>query len=432
MIYTLFRLIYSFFFCLILPIAIVHKLIMSKKYKNHRRRFLERCGYTPFNLKESIWIHSVSLGESIAVAPLVKKLSKAYPDEIFVITTMTQTGSTQVQKLYKNYRNIKHSYIPYDIPCFLQCFFGRVSPKLCVIMETEIWPNLIIKCNKKNIPVILINARLSQRSANRYTKINFFIHHIFKQIHHVSAQSSDDARRFVELGVPEKKISIDGNIKYDFSVTKNILEDAKKLRHFLSKKHVWIAASTHRGEEEILLKAHSMLLKMIPNVFLILVPRHPERFGEVSKLIKTNGFSYSLKSSGKYEYENDVYLGDTVGEMMLLYAVSDVAFVGGSLVNNGGHNLLEPAALKKPLLSGPSVFNFSSITEKLLLGHALNIVNDSTELAHCLYNLFNNSENTEMKGNAAVKVFYQNKGALNKQFLLIKELYANKVCKNKK
>ena len=420
MIYTFIRFIYSLFFCLSLPFIIIQKLIRSRQNKGYRQRIAERFGFTPFRVGESIWIHSVSMGESIAIAPLVKKLALSYPHITFVVTTMTPTGSAQVQKLYKDFNNIKHSYIPYDIPFFLRRFIKRTHPKLCIIMETEIWPNLLAQCSKHKIPSILINARLSQKSAKGYAKISFIMRHMLKQISHISAQSSDDAMRFIALGMSKEKISVDGNIKYDFPIANNLLKNAHDLRQRFAKKHIWIAASTHQGEDEIMLDAHRKLLQIVPDTLLILVPRHPERFNQVAQLLKTHKFSYSRRSLDQFNSDSDVYLGDTMGEMMMLYAASDVAFVGGSFINNGGHNMLEPAALAKPVLSGPSVFNFAEVAKKLQDQNALTLVSNSTELSSDLQRLFSEPQIAKSQGDAALTVFEQNKGALDKQFSIIK------------
>lgn len=420
MIYTLIRLVYSLLFCLGLPFISIKKLIRSRKNKGYRQRVREHFGFTPFKTDESIWIHSVSMGESIAIAPLVKKLALSYPQKTFVVTTMTPTGSAQVQKLYKDLGNIKHSYIPYDIPCLLKRFIKRTHPKLCIIMETEIWPNLLAQCEKHHIPSILINARLSQKSAAGYAKISFIMRHMLKQISHISAQSNDDAMRFIALGMPKDKISVDGNIKYDFPIADDLIENAQNLRQRFAKQHIWIAASTHQGEDEIILETHRKLLQTTPDALLILVPRHPERFNQVAELIKARKFNYSRRSLDQHHHNDDVYLGDTMGEMMLLYAASDIAFVGGSFVNNGGHNMLEPAALAKAVLSGPSVFNFALVAEKLKSEHALTLVNNGDELVKQLQTLFNNPQLASSQGNAALTVFQQNKGALDKQFSIIK------------
>lgn len=419
MIYTLIRFIYSLLFCLSLPFITIKKLIRSRKNKGYRQRIAERYGFTPFYINESIWIHSVSIGESIAISPLVRKLALTFLDKTFIITTMTPTGSDQVQELYKNFNNIKHSYIPYDIACLLKRFIQRTNPKLCIIMETEIWPNLLAQCAKCNIPTILINARLSQKSATGYAKISFIMRKMLKQINHISAQTTDDAKRFIDLGMPTNKVSVDGNIKYDFPIADNLLKDAQILRKQFTKKHIWIAASTHQGEDKIILDAHRHLLQTIPSALLILVPRHPERFNQVAELIKKNNLSYSRRSSNQYDIDNQVYFGDTMGEMMLLYATSDIAFVGGSIINNGGHNILEPAALAKPILSGPSVFNFAQVAQKLQAKHALTLVNNSTGLSAHLQTLFNNPQIAKTQGDAALMVFKQNKGALDKQCSII-------------
>ncbi|WP_395947147.1 lipid IV(A) 3-deoxy-D-manno-octulosonic acid transferase [Caedibacter taeniospiralis] len=419
MIYNTLRFIYSLLFGLILPFVTLQKLIRSRKNKGYRQRISERFGFVSFRLKQSIWIHSVSMGESIAIAPLVKKLASAHPQDHFLVTTMTPTGSTQVQKLYATFSNIHHSYIPYDIPCLLRCFIKRMKPKLCIIMETEIWPNLLAVCTAKQISVILLNARLSQRSADGYAKIGFITRKMLGQLTHISAQSTDDAKRFINLGMAQNKISVDGNIKYDFPIAHDLASNAKALRNTFNKKHIWIAASTHQGEDEIILKAHQTLLQRLPDTLLILVPRHPERFDQVAELIQKQPLNYSRRSLNESTHRIDVYLADTMGEMMLLYAVSDIAFVGGSFVNIGGHNMLEPAALAKPILSGTSVFNFAEVASKLQAACALTFVTHSNELAVALQKLFIEPHIAKEQGDAALAVFNQNKGALDKQFSIV-------------
>ena len=420
MTYQIIRFFYSFLFSLSLPFIIIKKLIRSRKNKGYRQRMTERFGFVSFRLKKSIWIHSVSMGESIAIAPLVKKLAQTYPDHHFIVTTMTPTGSMQVLKLYADFSNIKHSYIPYDIPVLLKCFIRRVNPQLCIIMETEIWPNLLAVCTNKAIPVILLNARLSQKSANAYAKISFRKQKMLNQFSHISTQSFDDAKRFSALGMPEEKISIDGNVKYDFPIASDLLLNANKLRKTFNKKIIWIAASTHQGEDEIIIKAHQSILAKHPDTLLILVPRHPERFNQVAQLIQAQQLPFSRRG-GKQSTQNiDVYLADTMGEMMLLYAASDIAFIGGSFVNTGGHNMLEPAALAKPILSGESIFNFAQIAQKLQERDALVLVANENELTVELLELIEQPNKAQQMGDAALAVFNQNKGALNKQFTLVK------------
>ncbi|WP_119344523.1 lipid IV(A) 3-deoxy-D-manno-octulosonic acid transferase [Facilibium subflavum] len=421
--YTTIRLIYSTLFFLSLPFIVLQKLIRSRKNKGYRSRWSERFGFVKFQLPQSIWIHCVSVGESIALAPLVKKLAKTHPDEHLLITTMTPTGSAQVTKLYQGYDNIHHTYIPYDIPLFLNHFIKKVNPKLCIIMETELWPNLLACCKKRHIPLILTNARLSKKSAKGYQKIIFITRHMLNCISHINAQTQADAQRFIALHADEKKVSVTGNIKYDFEIDKQVKQQAATLKQKLGTRFTWVAASTHPGEDEIILKAHQKIKQQYPNALLILVPRHPERFDTVFQSIQDHHFKVARRSKNNDEHleDIDVYLGDTMGELMCFYAVSDIAFVGGSFSNTGGHNMLEPAALSKPILSGPSTFNFTQVAEQLQQNQALLIARNYQELAKYIIDLIQQPEKQKQMGENALRCFNTNKGALDKQLTIIEK-----------
>ncbi|WP_018298570.1 lipid IV(A) 3-deoxy-D-manno-octulosonic acid transferase [Fangia hongkongensis] len=424
MLYNILRTIYSIGFFLLLPFIFIQKLIRSRKNKGYRTRWSERLGFTPFKLNESIWVHSVSVGESIAISPLVKKLATNYPDKNFVITTMTPTGSEQVLKLYRNMDNIYHTFIPFDIPLFLHIFLKRISARVCIIMETEIWPNLIHICHKKSIPVILTNARLSEKSARGYQKIRFISQQMLKEITHINAQTIEDKRRFLPLLDTESKITVTGNLKYDFTISQAQLDEAKALKEKFTKRPIWVAASTHPGEDEIILKVHKALKKSHPDALLILVPRHPERFNDVYNLALQHDFITVRRSTTADEskmQKADIYLGDTMGEMMIFYALCDIAFVGGSFSQTGGHNMLEPASVSKAILSGPSVFNFKDVSNKLIENNALLIVHNEIELQNQLSDLFSNAKASQKMGEHAYQCFIQNQGALEKQFNIIKK-----------
>ena len=392
----------------------------SRKNKGYRQHISERFGFSPVHVKQSIWIHCVSMGETIAMAPLIKSLINDYPDKDFVITTMTPTGRAQIDKIYQDITNVHYCYIPYDIGCFLAVFLKRINPIICIIMETEIWPNLLYKCHQQNISAILTNARLSKKSANGYAKIGYIAKHMLKQINHINAQNHDDYMRFIKLGMDKSKITVCGNLKYDFNIDVEILKKAKQLKATIGQRLTWVAASTHPKEDEIVLAAHKTLLTSFPNALLILVPRHPERFDQVFKLIQSKRFTVERRRLKQApQSTTQVYLSDTMGEMMLIYQNADIAFVGGSFSGTGGHNMLEPAALQKPILSGPSVFNFMQVAHGLEVAQGLKIVNDQSQLIHQLTTLFNNPEYCQKMGQNAFNYFMQNKGALHKQQLII-------------
>ena len=423
MIYTLLSYLYSSLFLLAMPVVVAKKLFRGRQNKAYRTRWAERFGYVKLTLSESIWVHCVSVGESISVAPLVKKLARNYPNKPFVITTMTPTGSAQVKRLYQEEANIFHSFVPYDVPLFLTRFLKRVNPKLCIIMETELWPNLIACCEQKGIPVIVTNARLSQKSAAGYHRISFITRAILRQIDFINAQSKTDAERFIALSCDPKKIAVTGNLKYDFNVDGKSLQAAQKLKEAFGKRPIWIAASTHPKEDEIILAAHEKIQARHQDALLILVPRHPERFEQVYTLIQQHGFRSERHSCANAEGLKgiDVYLGDSMGEMMLFYAICDIAFVGGSFSGTGGHNMLEPAALAKPILSGPSVFNFAEVARRLCESGALFIVADEKELTDKVIEFIEQPEFREASGARALACFKHNQGALDKQYRQIEK-----------
>lgn len=417
-IYNSISYIYSSIFIIYIPIVYLKKLKRSLKNPHYRQRWSERFAHTPLRLKDCIWIHSVSVGESLSAEPLVKKLLENYPNERFVITTTTPTGSDVITRLYNSYPNVHHMYIPYDVQVFINSFFVKVNPKLFIVIETEIWPNILNKCFKENIPVIITNARLSKRSLRNYTKVPFGKDMLFNNISHVSAQTEKDAKRFCSLGISKDKISITGNLKYSMITPENLNEKMIHLKESIKGRPVWIAGSTHQGEEEVILQAHKEVLKTLPNCLLIIVPRHKERFTKVEKIISNNNFSLQKRSSFKnaiYSH-TQVYLADTMGELLHLYYISDITFVGGTLIDNGGHNLLEPAALKKPIISGTSLYNFSQISKALVKNKALKRVKNTTELAKEISALFNDQKELDQMAVNSYKTFKTHSNVLEQQY----------------
>lgn len=408
--YSILRLIYSVLLLAALPLIIIQKWIRSRRNSGYRKGWMQRFGFAPKISKPSIWIHSVSMGESIAIAPLVKKLLSQHTDTPFIITTMTPTGKAQVDKLYAEYPNVKHSYLPYDIGFMMCLFIARTQPKICIIMETELWPNMLANCHKKHIPTILTNARLSQKSANGYAKIRWVMRKMLTHISWINAQTDADAQRFIGLGISKEKITVTGNLKYDMPRPKiKVIKDDLRL--------VWIAASTHQGEDEIALQAHQAILQQFPESLLIIVPRHPERFEQVATYIQQLGLHFSKRSAQAIPtHQDQVFLGDTMGELMSWYAYSDICFVGGSLIGKGGHNYLEPALLAKPILSGHSTFNFRHAVDNLQEAQAITIIGDAKEMAQAVIHLFKHPNLRQQMGQSALKVVQNNQGALEKQF----------------
>jgi 3-deoxy-D-manno-octulosonic-acid transferase len=364
-----------------------------------------------------IWVHAVSVGESIAAAPMIRALLARYPNLPITVTCMTPTGSERIHALFANEPRIQHCYLPYDLPCAARRFLDRVQPKLAVIMETELWPNHIHQCAKRGIPVALANARLSERSARGYGRFPRLTQPMLAEMSLFAVQTEAEAQRLRDLGARTETVEVTGSIKFDLTIDPQLLERAVELRGQWQalERPVWIAASTHDGEDEVVLAAHRQLLASHPDALLILVPRHPERFNSVFGLCQQQGFATVRRSSGDAVSANtSVLLGDTMGELLFLYALADSAFVGGSLVPNGGHNLLEPAALAKPVLSGPHLFNFLEIAAQLRSAGALQEVEDAEGLAVAVQRLFELPRDAQRMAKAGLTVMRTNQGALQR------------------
>jgi 3-deoxy-D-manno-octulosonic-acid transferase len=364
-----------------------------------------------------IWVHAVSVGESIAAAPMIRALLQRYPQLPITVTCMTPTGSERIQALFANEPRIQHCYLPYDLPCAAARFLDRVQPKLAVIMETELWPNHIHQCAKRGIPVALANGRLSERSARGYGRFRKLTAPMLAEMSFFAIQTEAEAQRFRDLGARPETVEVTGSIKFDLTIDPALLQRAAELRGQWQalERPVWIAASTHEGEDEVVLDAHRRLLANHPDALLILVPRHPERFNSVFELCQREGFSTVRRSTGaNVDAQTSVLLGDTMGELLFLYALADSAFVGGSLVANGGHNLLEPAALAKPVLSGPHLFNFLDIAAQLREAGALAEVEDAEGLAVEVQRLFELPRDAQRMAEAGLAVMRRNQGALQR------------------
>lgn len=364
-----------------------------------------------------IWVHAVSVGESIAAAPMIRALLERYPALPITVTCMTPTGSERIQALFANEAHIQHCYLPYDLPCAAARFLERVQPKLAVIMETELWPNHIHQCAKRGIPVALANGRLSQRSAKGYGRFSKLTAPMLAEMSLLAVQTEAEAQRFRDLGARPESVEVTGSIKFDLTIDPQLLQRATELRSQwqTQDRPVWIAASTHEGEDEVVLDAHRRLLANHPDALLILVPRHPERFNSVFELCQHEGFATVRRSTGaNVDAQTSVLLGDTMGELLFLYATADSAFVGGSLVPNGGHNLLEPAALAKPVLSGPHLFNFLDIAAQLREAGALAEVDDAEGLAVEVQRLFELPRDAQRMAEAGLAVMRRNQGALQR------------------
>ena len=364
---------YTCLFYLALPLIFLRLRLRARKNPSYRKNWAERKGIPHFHCKSAIWLHAVSLGEMVAATPLIKSLLEAYPLDKIVLTSMTPTGRDQAARLAKQYpKRIRVSYVPYDLPHFIKHFIKMISPRILIIMETELWPNLIGIVHQQQIPILLANARISDHAYPKYQRIQRWIEPLFTQINCVAAQSSHDLERFQSLGLDIKKGVQAGNIKYDFTLPTDIKEKANAFKEKWSPRLVFIAASTHEGEEAQVLKAYLAVKKKHKDLLLILVPRHPERFERVAGYVKEANLNLARRSKNEPILpETDVFLGDSMGELLFYYALSDLAFVGGSLINIGGHNILEPAALGVPIVCGPYMQNSKEIVNDFLAQKAM-------------------------------------------------------------
>ncbi len=410
------RTLYTLLFHLGLPLVFLRLLWRARRAPAYAKRIGERFALGLPELKPGgIWVHAVSVGESIAAAPMIRELMARYPELPITITCMTPTGSERIQALFGD--SVQHCYLPYDFPWAASRFLDRAQPKLAVVMETELWPNHIHQCARRGIPVALANARLSERSARGYARFARLTAPMLAELSLIAVQTEAEAERFRRLGARPESVEVTGSIKFDLTIDPALPEAASNLRQQWNavERPIWIAASTHAGEDEILLDAHRQLLANNPYALLILVPRHPERFGAVYEQCRKQGFTTVRRSlTEQPEATTQVLLGDTMGELLFLYALADLAFVGGSLVPTGGHNLLEPAALGKPVLTGPHLFNFLDIAAQLREAGALIEITDAAELATLIAALWRDAQRVERARSAGYIVLMNNQGALSR------------------
>ncbi|MCR4301474.1 MAG: lipid IV(A) 3-deoxy-D-manno-octulosonic acid transferase, partial [Sulfuricaulis sp.] len=361
---------YIWFLRLLLPLVFLRLAWRGLRNPDYWRRIPERFGFIdPLITPRVIWIHAVSVGEARAAAPLVHELNERYPDHALLITTMTPTGSTQVRELYAG--RAAHCYAPYDYPSAITRFLDRTQPVLAIVMETELWPNIFHLCRARGIPVFVTNVRMSESSMRKYQRFAGLARATLTQVTRFAAQSKADAQRLLALGAEPKAVDVTGSIKFELNIGASLREAAEILRLSWGgqDRPVWLAASTHETEEEAVLAALAALKTQprFANLLLVLVPRHPERFAAVARLCKKN-FRIALRSEtpGTLDPAVEILIGDTMGELQLFYAAADCAFIGGSLVPRGGHNLLEACAVGKPVVLGPHMFNFQEICQMTL------------------------------------------------------------------
>ena len=412
------RFLYTVIFYLLVPIILLRLLWRGVSAPAYWQRWRERFGFLKAKPdKPCVWIHAVSMGEVQAATPLIQALRTSDPNQSILVTTMTPTGSQRVREVFGD--SVWHVYLPYDLPGAVARFLDCVQPRLLILMETELWPNLLYACRRKVIPVILANARLSARSAAGYQRIAPLVREMLSSVL-VAAQTEVDAKRFIDLGIPPTKIHVTGSIKFDAQLPKDSFSQTESLRHQWGKERpVWIAASTHEGEEDAVLDAFYELKQEFIELVLVLVPRHPERFNRVAAKCRRRGFITVRRSEGNVDFQTEIYFGDTMGELPKLYAACDIAFVGGSLVPIGGHNLLEPAGLGLPIIMGPHVFECAEISRQLLEAQAAQQINNAAQLAPAVKMYLSDATLKKQTGESGRLFVQKNQGALERLLKLI-------------
>lgn len=416
---------YSVLLVLLIPAIVLRMLLRSRRAPAYRRRLGERLGFisVPEDSRPLLWVHAVSLGETLAARPLIERLFQEVEDVRILVTTTTPTGSEQVVRLFGN--RVLHVYAPWDTPGAVKRFLAETRPQLLILMETELWPNMLHFARRADCRVILANARLSERSAAGYARFPGTVRAMLDALDHVAAQAEADAERFVDLGMDPKRVEVSGSIKFDVRLDEDLRARAARLREEweLSERPVFLVASTHRGEDQIALEALSILQLQRPETLMLLAPRHPERFDEVASLCLDGGFELRRRSAGAVPgAATQVYLIDTLGELLMLFGLANVAVIGGSFVPTGGHNPLEAAVWGMPVLCGPSMFNFADVTERLVAAGALEQVENAATLAGALAGLLGDPAETRRRGSVALDVMKQSRGAIDALVVAIRRV----------
>ncbi|MBT8040614.1 MAG: 3-deoxy-D-manno-octulosonic acid transferase [Xanthomonadales bacterium] len=418
------RALYSLLLYLSVPPVLGYLFFRGFRSAGYRKRWSER--FARFDREPptgGIWVHAVSMGEVNAASALIDALKNTYPDRPLIITTFTPTGSDRVRALFGD--SVYHAYAPFDLPGAVHRFYTRVQPALAVILETEIWPNLYHGAASRNIPLVIVNARISHRSFGRYLRLRRLVGPALCQVRQIAAQSDGDARRLEAIGAPPERITVTGNLKFDFRLPPGIFEEGESIRTaWGTQRRALVAGSTHEAEELILLRTFAGLKQDYPDALLVLVPRHPERFARAADAARGAGLQVALRSKfAACPADTDCYVIDAMGELLRYYAAGDIAFVGGSLEPIGGHNVLEPAALARPVLVGPHTFNFADITQQLVDAQAAIQVADEPAFEAALSKLLMEPETRDRMGRAGAELVKSGQGAVGRTLSLIGESF---------
>ncbi|WP_295408728.1 lipid IV(A) 3-deoxy-D-manno-octulosonic acid transferase [uncultured Thiocystis sp.] len=414
--------VYTLLLRLALPLALARLYWRGLRVPAYRRRVGERLAWGAPAPQAWIWIHAVSVGEVQAAEPLIRSLLKRAPSRRILVTTTTPSGAARLRALFGD--AVSHRYTPFDLPGILERFLAQTRPRLTIVMETEIWPNTLSVCERRGIPVVLANARLSERSARGYARIAGLTRATLARFAAIAAQADADAQRFIALGAEPRRVSVTGSLKFDLCQPDDLSARAREMRRLWGEgRPVWVAASTHEGEEGPLLEAHRRVLARIPPALLVLVPRHPERFERVAALVERHGMSMVRRSRhAACRDETAVFLGDTMGELPVFLAAGDAAFIGGSLVPTGGHNPLEAAAAGVPVATGPHTFNFAAIMDMLVREGAAARIENAHALADLLIDWLTDAALRAGIGARGRQAVARNRGALERLMNLIEGL----------
>lgn len=417
------RFLYSVLLAFLLPFALLRLYVRGFREPRYRQRWTQRLGFIPVSEPgQTIWLHAVSVGEVRAAIPLVRALLERYPACRLHITTTTPTGAATLEQLFSG--QVSHSYFPYDLPWSVGQYLERLRPVRVLVMETEIWPNLFYACARRDIPLCLLNARLSETSLQAYRRVSGLMAKALQQVTMIAARSEADRRRWLTLGADAGRVTVVGNLKFDLVVEPSTTDQAAEWRRrWGNTRRVWVAGSTHPGEDRQVLKAQQRLLRTQPAALLILVPRHPERAGDIMALCQQLDLNSLLSGqANRLDESVQVLVGDRLGELAVFYQACETAFIGGSLVPHGGQNPLEAVVAGVPVVTGKHTENFADVYQLLAAANAVVTVKSSAQLADTTRSWFEDPAAAQVAVRNAREVLEQNTGATQRTLVLLQRL----------
>jgi 3-deoxy-D-manno-octulosonic-acid transferase len=404
---------YSLFLYVISPAIFLHLWLRGQKASAYKKRWAERLGFYGKSIQtKSLVVHCASVGEIMAASPLIKQLIRGFPEQNITITCNTPTGSEQIAKIFGN--SVQHIYLPFDFHGSVKRFLNKLRPIAIIIVETELWPNLILQSKKRNVPVMVINARLSEKSLRGYLRIKPLSRQLMHSISMLAGHNQEDVERFKRLGLQDEQAKAVGSIKFDIQLSDQAKDSASQLKKKLNGyEFVWVAGSTHPGEHEQVIAAHKLLCSKHKKSLLIIAPRHPEQFEKTANLLGSANIQFARWSNNDLAGQA-VLLADTMGEMLTFFGIANCAFIGGSLIDRGGHNPLEAAAMAIPVITGPSYYNFKHIFPQLMATNACTEVDGSDALFDQLAIYADLPEQARLRGSEAFKIVQKSSGAIEK------------------